>query len=138
MTSLKCIFLNSLPIYIKIVPSSHLCMCVLICSVLPNSMTPWTIAHQAPLSMGFSRQEYSSGQPSPSPGDLPIWGIELMSAALQADSSPSEPPGKPLIPPKLYKKQLFPYCYLKFTSTSIKQVYILNTKKSTLTISQSW
>ena len=61
-----------------------------------------------------------------------------MSAALQADSSPSETPGKPLTPPKLYKKQLFPYCSLKFTSTSMKQAYILNTKKSTLTISQSW
>ena len=49
---------------------------------------------QAPLSMGFSRQEYWSGLPFPSPGDLPDPGIELRSPALQADSLPSEPPGK--------------------------------------------
>ena len=52
--------------------------------------TPWTVAHQAPLSMGFSRQEYWSGLPFPSPGDLPNPGIELGSPALQADSSPTE------------------------------------------------
>ena len=58
-------------------------------------MTPWTVAHQAPLSMGFSRQEYWSGLPFPSPGDLPDPGTEPGSPALQADSLPSEPPGKP-------------------------------------------
>ena len=58
-------------------------------------MTPWTVAHQAPPPMGFSRQEYWSGSPWPSPGDLPNPGIELRSPALQADSLPSEPPGKP-------------------------------------------
>ena len=57
--------------------------------------TPWTVAHQAPLSMGFSRQGYWSGLPFPSPGDLPNPGIEPRSPALQADSLPSEPPGKP-------------------------------------------
>ena len=57
--------------------------------------TPWTVAHQAPLSMGFSRQEYWSGLPFPSPGDLPDPGIEPRSPALQADALPSEPPGKP-------------------------------------------
>ena len=56
--------------------------------------TPWTIAYQAPLSMGFSRQEYWSGLPFPSPGDLPDPGIEPRSSALQSDSLPSEPPGK--------------------------------------------
>ena len=60
-------------------------------------VTPWTVAHQAPLSMEFSRQEYWSGLPFPSPGDLPDPGIELGSLALQADVLPSEPPGKPLI-----------------------------------------
>ena len=54
----------------------------------------WTVAHQAPLSLGFSRQEYWSGLPFPSPGDLPNPGIEPGSPALQADSLPSEPPGK--------------------------------------------
>ena len=57
--------------------------------------TPWTIAHQALLSMGFSRQEYWSGLPFPSPGDLPNPGIEPRSLALQADALTSEPPGKP-------------------------------------------
>ena len=57
--------------------------------------TPWTVACQAPLSMGFSRQEYWSGLPSPPPGDLPDLEIEARSSALQADSLPSEPPGKP-------------------------------------------
>ena len=57
--------------------------------------TLWTIAHQAPLSMGFSRQEYWSGLPFPSPGDLPNPGIEPWSPALQADALSSEPPGKP-------------------------------------------
>ena len=56
---------------------------------------PRTIARQAPPSMGFSRQEYWSGLPSPSPGDLPDPGIELWSPALQADALTSEPPGKP-------------------------------------------
>ena len=56
---------------------------------------PWTIAYQAPLSMGFSRQKYWSGLPFPSPGDLPDPGIEPRSAALQADALHSEPPGKP-------------------------------------------
>ena len=57
-------------------------------------MTPWTVAHQAPLSMGFSRQEYWSGLPCPPPGDLPNPGIEPWPPALQADSLLSEPPGK--------------------------------------------
>ena len=58
--------------------------------------TPWTVAYQAPLSMGFSRPEYWRGLPFPSPGDLPDPGIKPGSPALQADSLPSEPPGKPL------------------------------------------
>ena len=57
--------------------------------------TSWTVACQAPLSMGFSRQDYWSVWPFPPPGDLPNPGIEPGSLALQADSLPSEPPGKP-------------------------------------------
>ena len=57
--------------------------------------TPWTVACKAPLSMKFSRQEYWSGQPFPSPGDLPDSETEPGSPALQVDSLPSEPPGKP-------------------------------------------
>ena len=57
--------------------------------------TPWTVAHQAPQSMEFSRQEYWSGLPFASPGDLPNLGIKPRSPALQADALQSEPPGKP-------------------------------------------
>ena len=56
--------------------------------------TPWTVAHQAPLSMGFSGQEYWSGLPFPSPEDLPDPAVEPSSLAWQADALTSEPPGK--------------------------------------------
>ena len=61
-------------------------------SVVSDSATPWTVAHQAPPSMGFSRQEYWSGLPFPSPGDLPNPGIKPRSPTLQADALTSEPP----------------------------------------------
>ena len=65
-------------------------------SVMCNSSaTPRSVAQQVPLSMEFSRQEYRSELPCPSPGNLPNPGIEPGSPALWADSSPSEPPGKP-------------------------------------------
>ena len=54
-------------------------------------MIPWTVAHQVPLSMEFSRQDYWGGLPFPSPGDLPDPEIEPGSPALQADALPSEP-----------------------------------------------
>ena len=58
------------------------------------SVTPWTAAHQAPPSMGFSRQEYWSGLPFPSPGNLPDPGIEPRSPTLQTGALTSEPPGR--------------------------------------------
>jgi len=58
-------------------------------------VTPWTVARHAPLSIGFFRQEYQSGLPCPPPGELPNPGIKARSPTLQADSLPSEPPGKP-------------------------------------------
>ena len=81
------------------------CVCVCVCVsvslsvclshlVMFDSMTSWT--WQAPLSMEFSRQEYWSGLTYPSPGDLPNPWIKPRSPALQANSLPSEPPGKPL------------------------------------------
>ena len=71
------------------------CMCVWPCSVVSNSLvTPWTLACQAPLSMGFFRQEYWSGLPFPSPEDLPA-PMFPVSPALQADSWLTEPLGKP-------------------------------------------
>ena len=57
--------------------------------------TPWTVAYQAPPSMGFSRQESWSGLPFPSPEDLPDPGIKPRSPTLEADALASEPPGKP-------------------------------------------
>ena len=75
---------------------SQLCVCVCVCvlrgfSCIRLFVTPWTAAHQAPLSMGFSRQEYWRGLPCPPPGDLPNPGIELefpASSALQVHSLP--------------------------------------------------
>ena len=64
--------------------------------------TPWTVACQAPLSLGFSKQEYWSGLPFPSPGDLPNPGIEPGSPVLQADALPSESPGKCWVPKNWY------------------------------------
>ena len=60
----------------------------------PTLATPWTVACQAPLSMGFSRQEYWSGLPFPSPEDPPNPGIKPWSPALQADSLPTELQGE--------------------------------------------
>ena len=60
-------------------------------------VTPWTVAYQAPLSMRFSRQEYWSGLPFPSTGDLPDPGIGLGSPALEADALTSEPPTRDYI-----------------------------------------
>ena len=61
----------------------------------PTLCDPWAVACQAPLSMGFPRQEYWSGSPFPSLGDLPHSEVEPRSTALQPDSLPTEPPGKP-------------------------------------------
>ena len=71
----------------------------LVAKLCPTLATPWTVAHQAALSVGFPRQEYWSRLPFPSPGDLPNPGIEPGSPALQADSIATEPPGKSEAPP---------------------------------------
>ena len=89
------------------------------CSVMSDSLRPHGLkAHQAPLSMDFSRQEYWSGLPFTSPGNLPNPGIKPGSLALQADSLPSEPPGKP------------PFCssyfFLKFNVTLIARTLSWN------------
>ena len=64
-------------------------------SLMSDSCNPQTVAHQAPLSMEFSRQEYWSGLPYSSPGDLPNSGVKPRSPALRADSLPFELPRKP-------------------------------------------
>ena len=65
-------------------------------SAVSDSAAPQTVARQAPLSMKFSRQEHWSGLPCPPPGDRSNSGIKPRSPALQTDSLPAEPPGKPL------------------------------------------
>ena len=72
----------------------------------PTLLTARTVARQAPLSKGFSRPEYWSGLPFPSPGALLNPGIEPRSPTLQADSLPSEPPGKPYILEETKTKQV--------------------------------
>jgi len=74
------------------------CVCVLVLShsvMFDSFLTPWTVAHQAPLSMGFPRQEYWSWLPFPSTGDLPDPGIKPTSSALTGGLFTTEPPGKP-------------------------------------------
>ena len=73
------------------------------CHAVPTGM-----AYQAPPSMGFSRQEYWSGLPFPSPGDLPNSGIEPGSPTLQADVLTSEPPGIPCVPKENIYQRLCP------------------------------
>ena len=79
--------------------------------------TPWTVTYQASPSMGFSRQEYWSGLPFPSPTDLPDPGIEPGSPALEADTLTSEPPGKPMeeamvIQSKLREENFFSFFFM--------------------------
>ena len=69
--------------------------CCLVTKSCPILCNPWTITHQAPPFMGFPRQEYWSGLPFPTSGDLPDPGIKPRSPALQADSLPFKPLGKP-------------------------------------------
>ena len=82
---------------------SQLCVCVCVLrgfSCIRLFVTPWTAAHQAPLSMGFSRQEYWRGLPCPPPGDLPNPGIELespVSPALAGEFFTAEPLGNPKV-----------------------------------------
>ena len=71
---------------------------MLVTPLCPTLCDLWPEAHQAPLSMGFSSQDYWSGLPFPSPGDLPYPGVESGFPSLQADSLPSESPGKPSRP----------------------------------------
>ena len=75
------------------------CVCVCVCVYAVSRVrlfaTPWTVAHQAPLSTGFSRQEYWSRLPFPPPRDLIDSGIKPVSPASQVDSFTTEPPGKP-------------------------------------------
>ena len=92
--------------------------------------TPWTAAYQAPPSMGFSRQEYWSGLPFLSPGDLPDPGIEPGSPTLQTDTLPSEPPGKSVLP--CYK------CMHKMFNTFNTSIIFFKQLESPLWIWGNW
>ena len=76
-------------------PESIILCCCLVVKSYPTLATPWTIARQAPLSIGPSRQEYWSGLPFPSPGDLPDPGIEPEAPTLAGRSFTIEPQRKP-------------------------------------------
>ena len=86
-------------LYFQALPALGLCVCVQSPSCVGLFATLWAVASQAPLSVGFPRQEHWSGVPSPFTGDLPDPGIEpaapAPSPALQADSLTTEPRGKP-------------------------------------------
>ena len=89
--------------------NQHGCVSAQSLSCVQLFATPLTVAHQAPLSMGFSRQEYWSGLPCLPPGDLPKLEIELvslMSPALEGRFLPLLPPGKPLINVEMYINQI--------------------------------
>ena len=79
---------------------------------MSDSVTPWSIARQVPLFMEFSRQEFLSGLPFPFPGDVSNPGIEPSFPTWQADSLPSEPPGKP---PNIY------YGYINWISLNLTE-----------------
>ena len=92
MRKIPCFFQVYMLKYLR-VKCHDICVCVLSHSIVFDSVTPWIVARQAPLSMGFSRQEYWSGLPFPTPGDLPNPGMEPRSPALLVDSLPAEPSG---------------------------------------------
>ena len=80
----------------------------------------WTVAHQVPLSMEFSRQEYWSGLPFPSLAGIPILRTEIESPASQADSLPFERPGNVTMVKWSLYILIFQYCYMMFTSDLFK------------------
>ena len=86
--------------------------------------TLWTVTCQAPLSMGFSRQEYWSGLPFPSPEELPNPGIEPRSPTLQADALPSEPLGKPDTYGSMYRYFIPFHCQIIFYYMNIPYLVI--------------
>ena len=89
-------------------------------------VTPWTVAHQAPPSMGFSRQEYWSGLLFPSPGDLLDPRIEPRFPTLQADALTSEPPGKPRDNSDIISSNIFsgPFSLSSPSGTPIMQMLV--------------
>ena len=81
--------------YIHNQRNSYLLCCCLVANMYPTLASSWTVARQAPLSMGFFRQEYWSGLPFPSPGDLPDSGNRTHISCTAGAFFTAEPPGKP-------------------------------------------
>ena len=104
----------------------------LVAKSCPTLVTPWSVTCQAPLSMGFSNQEYGSGLPFPSPGDLPNPGIKHRSPALQADSLLTELQGKPRI-----CICMCVYKYMGFPGASMVKHPPANTAESESEVAQS-
>ena len=101
----------------------YICVCVCICSVMSDSATSWTAAHEAPVSMGFPRQEYWSGLPFPTSGELPHPGIEpesLASLELAGGFFTTAPPGKPIYIYTFFFCKFFYIYFLKFVYTFYK------------------
>ena len=110
-TGSKCIIhflVNSVEWVCLCIRCDRLCVCALSCfSCIWPFVTPWTIAHQAPLSLGFTRQEYWSGLSCPPPGDLPDPGMEPTSPALQVDSLSLSHQGIPILDSRHLSDTLF-------------------------------
>ena len=96
--------------------------------------TPWTVAYEASLSMGFSRQEYWSGLPFHSPGDLPDPGIEPGSPTLEAEALTSEPPGKPKLSVYAYIYMDIYYMFFSFFERVYKIPFKSKSHLSVITI----
>ena len=107
-------------------------MLALVAQSCPTLCDPWTAAHQAPLSMRFSRQGYWSGLPFPSPGDLPNPGIEPGSPALQADSLLTELQGKPCFRISGFIRKL-----LKIQQADVSRLFLWMTSWSPVTLYNS-
>ena len=117
--SFMCVSLAKFPFFIRTQsfwiwahPNDLILTCVYVCQLLSSVLLfaiPWTVARQAPLSTGLYRHEYWSEWPFPSPGDLLNPGIEPMSPELQADSLPSEAPGKPRLDLLICKDSISKY-----------------------------
>ena len=100
-------------------------MCACMCSVMSDSVTPWTVASQVPLSMGFPRQEYWSGLPFSIPGDLPDPGIEAaspVSPALATGFFTTAPPG---MPTHMFKAKYL-FLFIPLLTSFIKSLTLLS------------
>ena len=95
-------------------------------SVMSDSVTPCTVAHRAPLSIGFFRQEYWSGLPFPSPGDLPNLGIEPGSPALLADSFRLSYLGSYILYTTHFNTLICPFNYLPTIKYAVNNLTLLN------------